>query len=67
MNALVVAVEDLLSELRINPSELKIMAHGYSPDYPGVNKKGEKSDCKVQLSAITARKLYDALDLDNVD
>jgi hypothetical protein len=61
MDALTVATQDLLSELRINPEELKIMANGYAPNYPGASKK--YSDCKVQLSQVTARKLYDALDL----
>jgi outer membrane protein OmpA-like peptidoglycan-associated protein len=63
MDALTVATQDLLSELRINPEELRIMAKGYSPDYPGASKK--RSNCRVQLSHVTAKKLYDALILDH--
>ena len=61
MDALVVAVQDLLSELRISPEELAIMAKGYSPDYPGVLEGDAYSNCKIQLSAVTAKKLLEAL------
>ena len=67
MDALKVAVEDLLSELRISPAELEIMAWGYAPDYPGVLPKGGYSNCKVQLSTVTARKLFEALELEETE
>jgi len=70
-----VAVEDLLLELRIGPAELRIMSHGYSPDYPGMiqdkntgepvldNLNGHskrRTYSKVQLSQVVAKKLIDA-------
>ncbi len=72
------AVEDLLCELRIDPTCLRIMAAGYSPDYSGVPippieegdppniEHGEKwvnPHPKVQLSKIVAGKLLHTLDL----
>jgi len=71
-----VAVEDLLLELRIGPAELRIMSHGYSPDYPGMiqdENTGEpvldnllnghskrRTYSKVQLSQVVAKKLIAA-------
>ena len=57
-----VAVQDLLAELRIDEVALKIMARGYSPDYPGVSiPDGWKNPmCKVQLSETVAQKLIAA-------
>ena len=54
-----VAVQDLLAELRIPPATLKLMAKGYSPDYPGMALP--ESYCKIQLSAVVATKLIEAL------
>lgn len=59
------AVQDLLCELRIDPTCLKIMAHGYAPDYPGwpdgaKPKDWENPFCKVQLSRVVAQKLINA-------
>lgn len=56
------AVKDLLSELRIDEKCLKVMANGYSPDYPGAMglKEGERwvnPHCKIQLSSVVAQKL----------
>lgn len=60
------AVKDLLSELRIDKKSLKIMADGYSPDYPGAVTLADGEEwvnphCKVQLSAIVAHKLLISL------
>jgi len=66
-----VAVQDLLSELRIDEGCLRVMALGYSPDYPGGTAKElmdnlkkislwKDSYCKVQLSKVVAQKLIDA-------
>ena len=64
MSKLKVAVQDLLAELRIGPAELKVMAKGYSPDYPGApfDKYLSRSAdcCKIQLSQVVARKLVKA-------
>lgn len=61
---LVTAVQDLLSELRIDEKCLEVMANGYSPDYLGAVEPGttnwKYSPCKVQLSLVVARKLIDA-------
>ena len=57
-----VAIQDLLTELRVDPSDLHAMAEGYSPDYPG-GPNGElpsMSRCKVQISMVVANKLIDA-------
>lgn len=58
------AVFDLLSELRITPFDLSIMAKGKSPDYPGVlrDDNQHESNCKVQLSMVVASKLQTALE-----
>ena len=63
--ALKVAVQDLLCELRIDEKCLQVMANGYSPDYPGapdcaVDEKWENPCCKVQLSRVVAQKLIAA-------
>jgi hypothetical protein len=62
-----VAVQDLLSELRIDPRCLQIMAEGYSPDYPGSSTWNDEFEgtwtnphCKVQLSQVVAQKLIAA-------
>ena len=60
-----VAVQDLLSELRIDEECLKVMAKGYSPDYPGsirqdLLKSWVNPYCKVQLSSVVAQKLIGA-------
>ena len=60
------AVKDLLSELRIDPVGLSIMANGQSPDYPGAtDSTGNKSNLspKVQLSQVVASKLLNTLSL----
>lgn len=62
------AVEDLLCELRIDPTCLRIMARGYSPDYPGgpIPRQDENwvnPNPKVQLSKVVADKLLHTLDL----
>lgn len=59
------AVEDLLCELRIDPTCLRIMARGYSPDYSGVTIPDNwvNPHPKVQLSKIVAEKLLNTLDL----
>ena len=63
------AVEDLLCELRIDPTCLRIMAMGYSPDYSGApfvtppNEKWVNPNPKVQLSKVVAEKLLHTLDL----
>jgi len=58
---LLTAVQDLLCELRIDPTGLKIMAQGTSPDYPGAAPPSwESTHCKVQLSQVLAQKLVDA-------
>ena len=49
---LIVAVQDLLKELRITPRELKTMGEGNSLGYFGV-----ASDSRVQLSSVVAKKL----------
>lgn len=57
-----VAVQDLLTELRVEPSDLHAMAEGYSPDYPG-GPNGELpsgSRCKIQISMVVANKLIGA-------
>lgn len=54
-------VLDLLSELRIGPTELHLMAHGLSPDYPGVLPEVKSTQPKVQISAKTASKLWENL------
>lgn len=59
------AVQDLLSELRIDEYCLEIMAEGYSPDYPGARFPSMDSDWvnpkpKVQLSKVVAKKLIEA-------
>lgn len=64
-SALLVAVQDLLSELRIDSKCLEVMANGYSPDYPGAVDLQEGEEyvnpyVKVQLSKVVARKLLDA-------
>ena len=62
---LCVAVQDLLCELRIDEVCLKLMAEGYSPDYPGPGLPcapgvgWENPHCKVQLSEVVAQKLID--------
>jgi len=67
-NALQNAVFDLLSELRIDPKCLEVMANGYSPDYPGAidlkrDEKWKNPHCKVQISRVVAQKLLGTLDL----
>ena len=68
-NALQTAVFDLLSELRIDPKCLAVMANGYSPDYPGgaIDLKSDKEwknpYCKIQISRVVAQKLLCTLDL----
>jgi len=60
---LLTAVQDLLAELRISKLELAVMADGYSPDYPrvpGLHMSG-KHHCKVQISAVAAKKLLEAM------
>lgn len=66
--ALKVAVEDLLCELRIGRDDLAVMANGYAPNYPGaldVSGRGDSlppaSTCKVQISSVVAAKLEAAL------
>lgn len=58
------AVRDLLSELRIDPQALEVMARGYSPDYPGAVDLSDRSctnpNVKVQLSMVVAQKLLAA-------
>jgi len=58
-----VATQDLLCELNIRPSFLRLMAKGYSPSYPGTPET-EKWEVypshKVQLSQVVANKLLDA-------
>ena len=58
-----VATEDLLCELRIDEKALHTMATGYSPDYPGVIPPSSMP--KIQISAVVAGKLFDALMLPN--
>lgn len=60
--ALLTAVQDLLCELRIDERALKVMAKGYSPDYPGaiVEEGWSNPHCKIQLSRVVAQKLIDA-------
>jgi len=58
----ITAIEDLLSELRIDEKSLSIMANGYSPDYPGAvdlatNEKWTNPHVKVQISQVVAGKL----------
>ena len=67
-SALQNAVFDLLLELRIDKHCLKVMANGYSPDYPGAvelgaDKAWENPYCKIQLSQVVAQKLLNALNL----
>ena len=67
-NALQNAVFDLLSEVRIDPKCLKVMANGYSPDYPGAidlksDEKWENPHCKIQISQVVAQKLLCTLDV----
>lgn len=62
------AVKDLLSELRIDEKSLEVMAKGKSPDYPGAitladGERWENPHCKVQLSAVVAQKLIDAMEV----
>lgn len=62
------AVEDLLCELRIDPTCLRVMARGYSPDYSGApipspDSKWVNPNPKVQLSKVVAEKLLNTLDL----
>lgn len=65
-NRLRVAVQDLLSELRIDEVCLEVMANGYSPDYPGGRKltkenlAWENPHCKIQISKVVAQKLINA-------
>ncbi len=61
-NQLLSATRDLLSELRVGPENLEVMAKGYSPDYPGAptSDPGKPSQCKVQLSKVVAGKLIAA-------
>jgi len=62
--ALKTAVADLLSELRVTPRDLKDMSEGYSPNYPGrIVEKYTPSTCKIQISKIVAKKLFDSLDI----
>lgn len=64
LEALKVAVEDLLTELRIDEISLNAMAEGYSPDYPGSplgDGKWDNPYCKVQLSKVVAQKLRNVL------
>ncbi len=60
-----VAVQDLLSELRIGPWELATMAKGYAPDYSGTlgpngTVASAHSTCKIQISQVVASKLVAA-------
>ena len=60
--ALRTALCDLLCELRITPASLRVMSHGFSPDYPGATDPGSGKSVngtypKVQLSAVVAKKL----------
>jgi hypothetical protein len=62
----ITAIEDLLSELRIDEISLGVMANGYSPDYPGavdlrVDEKWTNPLVKVQLSQVVAQKLYNLI------
>ncbi len=68
------AVIDLLGELRIDTHSLGLMAHGLSPDSPGVPLPSSKNNVKgradwrspqpkVQISQLTAQKLYMGLGL----
>lgn len=62
------AVKDFLEELRIDEESLRIMARGYSPDYPGAmdlskGTKLGKPQCKIQISKVVAEKLVNTLDL----
>ncbi len=62
------AVQDLLLELRIDPSCLEAMARWYSPDYAGAYPVAidprianwKNPHCKVQLSQVVAMKLVEA-------
>jgi hypothetical protein len=70
-NPLLMAVQDLLAELRIDELCLEKMAEGYSPDYPGAIDLAEgemwnNPHCKVQISKVVARKLIDAGVLDHL-
>ena len=57
-----IAVVDLLTELRVDPQDLRAMAEDYSPDYPGGpnGKTPSRSTCKVQISMVVANELIDA-------
>lgn len=61
-----VAIQDLLSELRIDATCLVVMAKGYSPDYPGAvdwpagDPRWKNPYCRVQLSKVVAEKLVEA-------
>jgi len=61
---LTIAVQDLLSELRIDETCLQAMSKGYSPDHPEFlpkDRKWKNTHCKIQISQKIAEKLRDAL------
>jgi len=65
-----IAVQDLLSELRITPNGLAAMAEGFSPSYPGkinVSPSGAELNLHdtdrmntINISKVVAVKLMDA-------
>jgi len=58
-----VAVQDLLTELRIAPAHLSLMAQGFAPSYAGAPAGLPVPTCLVQLSPVVARKLAAVIDV----